>query len=88
MFLRARGIDPMQSGLGITIMLNLGITFLIPGISIGGHIGGLIGGALAGLAVTELSKRRASPVLPIAACTAIAAVAIAGSIAVADRMPT
>ena len=87
-FLRARGVDPLQSGLGITILLNLGITFLIPGISIGGHIGGLIGGTLAGLAVTELSKRRVSPVLPIAACAAIAAIAVAGSLAVADRMPT
>jgi membrane associated rhomboid family serine protease len=37
--MRARGIDPMQSGLGVTLLLNLGITFLIPGISKGGHAG-------------------------------------------------
>ena len=46
---RARGIDPMQTGLGPVILLNLAITFLVPNISIGGHLGGLIGGAMAAL---------------------------------------
>jgi hypothetical protein len=32
-------------------MLNLVLTFAIPGISIGGHIGGIIGGAAAGWVV-------------------------------------
>jgi len=84
-FLRARGIDPMQSGLGPTILLNLALPFFAPGlhISIGGHIGGLIGGALAGLVVTRLSERRASPVLPVLACAAIAAAALVGCYLVA-----
>jgi membrane associated rhomboid family serine protease len=42
------------------VLLNLAITFLIPGISIGGHIGGLIGGGLCALAFSSL---RRSPLL-------------------------
>ena len=40
--------NPWQSGIGGLVALNLVLTFLIPGISIGGHIGGLIAGAAAG----------------------------------------
>jgi membrane associated rhomboid family serine protease len=80
-FLRARGIDPMQSGLGPTILINLAFPFLFPGlnVSIGGHLGGLVGGALAGYAVTKLSERRSSPVLPVLACVVIGAVALAAT---------
>lgn len=46
---RARGIDIWASGLGITAVLNFGITLAIPGISIGGHLGGFIGGLVVGL---------------------------------------
>lgn len=44
----ARGINPLQTGLGAIIALNIFITFTIPNISIGGHLGGLIGGVVAG----------------------------------------
>jgi len=80
-FLRARGIDPMQSGLGPTILLNLLFPFLFPGlnVSIGGHVGGLLGGALAGWIVTRMSERRSSPLLPVLACAAIALIALAAT---------
>jgi membrane associated rhomboid family serine protease len=80
-FLRARGIDPMQSGLGPTILLNLLFPFLFPGlnVSIGGHLGGLLGGALAGWIVTRMSARRSSPLLPVLACAAISLVALAAT---------
>jgi membrane associated rhomboid family serine protease len=80
---RARGIDPMQGGIGPLILLNLAIGFL-PGlnISIGGHVGGLIGGALAGYAIDQLQRRRIGGlVAPILVCLAVGALAVAASLA-------
>ena len=81
---RARGIDPMRSGVGPIIVLNLGLSLLIPNVSIGGHLGGLVGGALVALAFEYVPAVRRSPQLALVACALIAAVAVAGSIAVAD----
>lgn len=49
--LRARQ-NPWSTGLGGLVLINVVITFAIPGISVGGHIGGLLTGAAAGLLVT------------------------------------
>lgn len=46
-----RGVNPFSTGIGTILVLNLVITFTIPGISIGGHLGGVVAGALAGLIV-------------------------------------
>jgi membrane associated rhomboid family serine protease len=40
------------------IIVNLVITFAIPGISVGGHIGGLIGGAVGALVLTQFGRGR------------------------------
>jgi membrane associated rhomboid family serine protease len=80
---RLRGIDPMASGIGPIILLNLGITFIIPGISIGGHLGGLVGGAATAYAMDLIAQRRRGDVLPVLASVAVAALAVAGSFAVA-----
>ena len=76
---RARGMDPMQSGLGLVILLNLGLTFVIGNISIGGHIGGLLGGALAAVVMTRLPRTR-SPYPALAVCAAVAVLSVAGGI--------
>jgi membrane associated rhomboid family serine protease len=84
--MRRRGIDPMQSGIGGLLVLNLIITF-IPGfnISIGGHVGGLIGGVLAALIIgqSQRYKERSSTAIAIVGCLVIAVIAVAGALAAA-----
>lgn len=41
-----RGVNPFTTSIGSTLLLNLFLTFFIPGISIGGHLGGAVAGAL------------------------------------------
>lgn len=83
MEMRARGIDPMASGIGPTILLNLVLSFTISGISIGGHIGGLVGGGLATVALTQLDRRRTPEPVILGVLAAMAIVAAGAGIAVA-----
>ncbi len=80
--LRARQLPLMQGrlgGIGGLILINLVISFTIPGISWGGHVGGLIGGAVvAGL--IQLGERRRAQALALAGCALIAVAAVAGSL--------
>ncbi|NND74779.1 MAG: rhomboid family intramembrane serine protease [Ilumatobacter sp.] len=43
-----RGVNPFSTAIGSTLLLNLFLTFFIPGISIGGHLGGAVAGAICG----------------------------------------
>jgi membrane associated rhomboid family serine protease len=81
--MRARQIPVMQSGVGGLILINLIISFSIPGISWGGHIGGLIGGAAAAV-LLQLGTRYRAQALALAGCAVIALASVAGSIAKAN----
>jgi membrane associated rhomboid family serine protease len=85
--LRARGIDPMQAGIGGLIIFNLIFSFLFPGISYGGHIGGLVGGGLAALAL-QAGDRSRSRALGLAGCIVLAIAATAAAIAAASGSAT
>jgi membrane associated rhomboid family serine protease len=54
---RVRGINPFATGIGTLLVLNLFITFAIPGISIGGHLGGVVAGAISAVIVMAPSHK-------------------------------
>jgi membrane associated rhomboid family serine protease len=78
-----RHIPIWQSGLGPTLVINLVFSLSVRGISIGGHLGGFIGGVIAGALIVELAERRRNESLALAGCLLVAAVSVAGAIAVA-----
>jgi membrane associated rhomboid family serine protease len=81
--MRNRGINWMESGIGLWLGINLVFTFAIPGISIGGHIGGLIGGALAAVLLVELRDWVRMPALiPMLLAAGVGVLSVVGAIAV------
>jgi membrane associated rhomboid family serine protease len=80
---RARGIPIWQSGLGPVLVLNLLFSVSFSGISIGGHLGGLVAGLITGWLVVEYGERRRMQALALMGCLAVAALSVAGALAVA-----
>jgi membrane associated rhomboid family serine protease len=78
-----RGISIWQSGLGITLLINIVFSLSIAGISIGGHLGGVAGGAICGWFIVQLGERRRQPALAILACVVVAVISVIAAIAVA-----
>jgi membrane associated rhomboid family serine protease len=80
--LHRRGVNVFKTGIGTILILNLVITFTIPGISVGGHLGGAIAGAICGFVI--LAPRHA--VLPkwasYATPIALVLIALVGSLAI------
>lgn len=80
--LRARGVNPFKTDIGLLILVNLVFSFVISNVSVGGHIGGLIGGVLVGL-VYDFADRRRGRLIAYAGCLVLAAAGVAGAVAVA-----
>ncbi|MGI8713285.1 MAG: rhomboid family intramembrane serine protease [Solirubrobacteraceae bacterium] len=78
-----RGISIWQSGLGITLLINIVFSLSISGISIGGHLGGVVGGAICGWFIIQFGERRRQPTVAIAGCVLVAVISVAAAIAVA-----
>jgi membrane associated rhomboid family serine protease len=74
--MRQRGMSVLRSDIGMLLILNLVLTFAIPGIAIGGHIGGLIGGAICGVALLAPRRERRWWELVVPVLVMVAAVAV------------
>ncbi len=83
---RGRGVDALASSVGILIVLNLAISFGVPGISIGAHLGGLVAGVLCALLIVAGERgvlgARHFPAEMIA-MAAIGVISVVGALAVA-----
>ncbi len=84
MEMKSRGVPFMQSPLAGMLLINLVITFGIPGISIGGHVGGLAGGLIVGWANAQRHDPRIK-MFRWAVPLAVFVVAVVGCIVVATN---
>lgn len=82
---RAAGVSWWSSGLGTLLVVNLLITFTVPGISIGGHVGGLLGGLATGAAMVAVDRNVRSMWSAVAVGAALAAVFFVGSLWAASQ---
>lgn len=71
-----RGINPFSTGIGTLLLLNLIITFTIPGISIGGHLGGAVAGALCAAVMLAPHWKRLPEWTTYATPVAVGAIAV------------
>jgi membrane associated rhomboid family serine protease len=78
-----RGINVFRTGIGTILVLNLVITFTIPGISVGGHVGGAIAGAICGFVILAPRHAQLPSWASYATPIAIALVSVAASLAIA-----
>jgi membrane associated rhomboid family serine protease len=81
--MRRRGINPMENGLALWMGINLVITFVLPGLSIGGHLGGLAGGILPAAAIYEVGERSRNAQLGMGLAVLVGSVAAVGAVLVA-----
>ena len=83
---RGRGMDAIASEIGFLIAFNLILSFVLPRISIGGHLGGLVAGAICALAIVAGERGMLGPnrrPAEYAVMAAVALVSVFGALAVA-----
>jgi len=78
-----RGISIWQSGLGLTLLINIVFSLSVSGISIGGHLGGVVGGAICGWLIVQVGERRRMQGAALAGCAVVGLVSVIAAIAVA-----
>ena len=83
--LHRQGVSVFSTGLGTTLLLNIFITFAIPGISKGGHIGGAVAGAICGFIVLAPRWKAFPKWASYATPAAVAVVSVVGSYVMAAR---
>ena len=79
--MRRHGIDLWHSDVGGLLAVNLVLTFVIPGISVGGHLGGLAGGALVGWSMIGPQRSAQSTVPGVVVAMVVTVAAFAGALA-------
>jgi membrane associated rhomboid family serine protease len=79
---RQRGVALLGSSVGGLLVLNLVITFVLPGISVGGHIGGILGGAAAGFILSDFGRGHLAYSRMTLQSWALSAVLIVGAVVV------
>ena len=82
---RAAGVNWWSSGLGTLLVVNLLITFTVPGISIGGHVGGLVGGLVTGAAMVAVDRQLRSMWSAVGVGVGVALVFLVGSLWAAEQ---
>ncbi|MEA2213758.1 MAG: hypothetical protein QOF83_3706 [Solirubrobacteraceae bacterium] len=78
-----RGLSIWQSGLGLTLIINLVFSISVAGISIGGHVGGVVGGAICGWLLVNIGERRTMRTAALAGCALVGVISVGLAIAVA-----
>jgi membrane associated rhomboid family serine protease len=82
----ASGIDVWRNGIGGLVVINVLLTFAVPGIAIGAHIGGLIIGVAVGALVFGLDRAVRSPWAGTMAALGVTAVLWIGCLVAASRV--
>lgn len=82
---RTVGISVWRTPLMPVLALNLALTFMIPSVSVGGHLGGLLTGVGIGWLFIALARRRVPDWGAVAVSAVVAAVLVAGAIWAASQ---